>query len=168
MWPHRFTASQYSIRLGEYNLKAPDAGESEVFRVTEIKTHPSFSGVGFYNDVALFRMDHDARYTEYVQPVCLPSGGQRGQSFVGDTPTIIGWGTTRYGRRPSFVIVLHFLSRSFHRLPRCARIWLPLFLYCVSPPVDPIFWHRPISDFVTRLHRIIMARNRLLMTRSVS
>ena len=95
---NRFRASQYTARFGEYNLRGTDPGESEIFQISEIRVHPQFTGTGFYNDLALFKLERPVRFTEYIQPICLPSDSQRQDSFVGQVPTIVGWGTTYYGK----------------------------------------------------------------------
>ena len=94
---NRFKANQYTARFGEYNLRTVDPGESEIFQISEIRVHPQFTGTGFYNDLALFRLEKPVRFTDYIQPICLPSQIQRSEEFVGQVPTIVGWGTTYYG-----------------------------------------------------------------------
>lgn len=93
----RFRASQYTARFGEYNLRVTDPGESEIYQISEIRIHPQFTGTGFYNDLALFKLERPVRFSDYIQPICLPSNTLRQDSFVGQVPTIVGWGTTYYG-----------------------------------------------------------------------
>ena len=54
---------------------------------------------GFYNDLALFRLSRPVELNEYVVPVCLPVEYEDRplDSLVGQTPSVIGWGTTFYG-----------------------------------------------------------------------
>lgn len=78
-------------------MRQTDPGESEIFRISEIRVHPQFTGTGFYNDLALFKLEHPVRFTDYIQPICLPTFSQRQETYVGQVPTIVGWGTTRYG-----------------------------------------------------------------------
>lgn len=98
----RFRASQYTARFGEYNLRTTDPGESEIFQISEIRIHPQFTGTGFYNDLALFKLERPVSFSDYIQPICLPSNVQRTESFVGQVPTIVGWGTTYYGENIFF------------------------------------------------------------------
>lgn len=100
----RFRASQYTARFGEYNLRVTDPGESEIFQISEIRIHPQFTGTGFYNDLALFKLERPVSFSDYIQPICLPSNSQRTESFIGQVPTIVGWGTTYYGGRESTVL----------------------------------------------------------------
>ena len=94
----RFRASQYTVTFGEFDLKKADVGQSQSFKVSEIRVHPRFSGTGFYNDLALFKLERPVRFTQYIQPICLPAQSQRRETFVAQVPTIVGWGTTYYGR----------------------------------------------------------------------
>lgn len=67
------------------------------FKVAEIKAHPQFSRVGFYNDIAILELDGQARKTKYVIPLCLPPPQLRNEKFAGKRTTVVGWGTTYYG-----------------------------------------------------------------------
>jgi len=100
----RFRASQYTVTFGDYDLRSQDEGQSEPFQVSEIRVHPRFTGTGFYNDLALFKLSKPVRFTQHIQPICLPSQAQRRDTFVGQVPTIIGWGTTYYGGRESTLL----------------------------------------------------------------
>lgn len=69
-------------------------------RVLSIRPHPEFISHGFYNDVALLKLDRPVDFTEYILPVCLPSTDMARQPLdhmVGQTPSVIGWGSTAYG-----------------------------------------------------------------------
>jgi len=100
----RFRASQYTVTFGEFDLKKADVGQSQSFKVSEIRVHPRFSGTGFYNDLALFKLERPVRFTQYIQPICLPAQSQRRETFVAQVPTIVGWGTTYYGGRESTLL----------------------------------------------------------------
>lgn len=86
-------------------MRTVDPGESEIFQISEIRIHPQFTGTGFYNDLALFKLERPVRFNEYIQPICLPSNSQRQESFVGQVPTIVGWGTTYYGKTFDMIVV---------------------------------------------------------------
>lgn len=40
--------------------------------MTEVRAHPRFSRVGFYNDIAIMVLDRPARKSKFVIPICLP------------------------------------------------------------------------------------------------
>lgn len=68
------------------------------FKVTEIRAHPQFSRIGFYNDIAILVLDKPARKSKYVIPLCLPPPELRTEKFAGKRTTVVGWGTTYYGK----------------------------------------------------------------------
>lgn len=48
-----FAARQFSVRLGDIDLSSDHEPSAPVtFKVTDIRAHPRFSRVGFYNDIA--------------------------------------------------------------------------------------------------------------------
>ncbi|TRY69152.1 hypothetical protein TCAL_02181 [Tigriopus californicus] len=92
-----FKPSQFTIRIGEWDLADQDS-YSEEFRVVDYKAHPSFRPNGFYNDVAVFKLDQPVDFSAHIQPICLPlSDRQRTKTFVNELPVALGWGTTYYG-----------------------------------------------------------------------
>lgn len=94
----RFSPRQFTIRLGDIDLQREDEPSNPItVRVADIKTHPKFSRVGFYNDIALFYLDNPVRKSRYVIPLCLPPPALRKDHFAGQRPTVVGWGTTYYG-----------------------------------------------------------------------
>ena len=62
---NRFRPSQFTVKLGEWDLKDNDIYSQE-FRVVEITAHPDFKANGFYNDVAIFKLDQPVYFNEYV------------------------------------------------------------------------------------------------------
>ena len=93
----RFRSSRFTVKFGEFLLTNTDPGESQVYQVIDVKIHPNFSYRGFYNDLALLRLDRPVEFNEYVQPICLPSSSQSTKAFVGEVATVAGWGSTYYG-----------------------------------------------------------------------
>ena len=59
----RFRPSQFTVKLGEWDLKDSDIYSQE-FRIVEITAHPDFKANGFYNDVAIFKLDQPAYFNE--------------------------------------------------------------------------------------------------------
>ena len=48
-----FAARQFTVRLGDIDLSSDQEPSAPVtFKVTDIRAHPRFSRVGFYNDIA--------------------------------------------------------------------------------------------------------------------
>lgn len=85
-------------------MKRNDEPSSPItFKVSEIRAHPQFSRVGFYNDIAVLVLDKPARKSKYVIPLCLPPPELRNEKFAGRKTTVVGWGTTFYGGKESTV-----------------------------------------------------------------
>lgn len=101
---YRFPPHQFTVRLGDIDLKRSDEPSAPVtFKVTDIKAHPQFSRIGFYNDIAILKLDKPARKSKYVIPLCLPPPDLRNEKFAGKRTTVVGWGTTYYGGKESTV-----------------------------------------------------------------
>lgn len=94
----RFNARQFTVRLGDVDLRRDDEPSSpETYHVVEVRGHKKFSRVGFYNDIAVLVLDRPVKRSKYVIPLCLPPKSARSETFVGQVPTVVGWGTTYYG-----------------------------------------------------------------------
>ncbi|KAG8229092.1 hypothetical protein J437_LFUL009561 [Ladona fulva] len=183
-----FSAKQFTVRLGDLDLKRDDElAAPETFGVVDVRAHPRFSRVGFYNDIAVLVLDRivggdlrrkdesntdeeedsegrgvvldegptseagepeeveeikfiddakaiplrfedieqeqdlggrnrrragirgegrgvkERRWSRYIAPICLPSERSRDETFTGQRPTVVGWGTTYYGGKESTV-----------------------------------------------------------------
>ena len=59
----RFRPSQFTVKVGEWDLSDADSYSKE-FRVISISAHPDFKPNGFYNDVAIFKLDQPVRFSE--------------------------------------------------------------------------------------------------------
>lgn len=91
-----FRPSQFTAKIGEWDLKDSDGYTREI-RIAEITAHPDFKPNGFYNDVAIFKLEQPVTFNQHIQPICLPTGPLRFRNFVGTQPMALGWGTTYYG-----------------------------------------------------------------------
>lgn len=59
--------------MGDIDLSTDAEPSAPVtFKVLEVRAHPRFSRVGFYNDIAIMVLDRPVRKSKYVIPVCLP------------------------------------------------------------------------------------------------
>ena len=79
------------------------------FRVRFIHPHPNFKRHGYFNDIALIKLSRSAEFTPYILPVCLPPLSVELSpldSLVGQTPSVIGYGSTHYG---NIFKTFHFL-----------------------------------------------------------
>lgn len=101
----RFAPRQFTVRLGDIDLSTDSEPSAPVtFKVTEVRAHPRFSRVGFYNDIAIMVLDRPVRKSKYVIPVCLPKPNfVPTERLIGRRATVVGWGTTYYGGKESTV-----------------------------------------------------------------
>lgn len=128
---NRFAARQFTVRLGDIDLSTDREPSAPVtFKVSEVRAHPRFSRVGFYNDIAILVLEGAVRKSKYVIPVCMPQPGliphkerlpgtcnlihfltsisyssihASDLSCAGRRASVVGWGTTYYGGKESTV-----------------------------------------------------------------
>ncbi|KAG5679646.1 hypothetical protein PVAND_009203 [Polypedilum vanderplanki] len=97
-----FAARQFTVRLGDVDLSVDhEPSDPVTYKVKEIRAHPRFSRVGFYNDIAIMVLDQPVRKSRYVIPICLPKPTIQKDRLIGRRATIVGWGTTYYGGKES-------------------------------------------------------------------
>ena len=98
-FPFSFAARQFTVRLGDIDLERDDEPSSPAtYKVKNIRAHPKFSRVGFYNDIAILELNRPVRKTPYIVPICIPQVRHKNDQFAGARPTVVGWGTTYYGK----------------------------------------------------------------------
>lgn len=92
------------MRLGDIDLSHDGEPSAPVtVRVKEVRAHPRFSRVGFYNDIAVLVLEQPVRKSKYVIPICLPQPNLKRERLVTRRATVVGWGTTYYGGKESTV-----------------------------------------------------------------
>ena len=99
------------LRLAEYDRTVFE-GYEEYVVPDQIHTHPGYvigniASPGYY-DVALMHLKQRLRFSDRVQPVCLPSEDTQFQ--VGKVCTVSGWGATSTGSNATFSKVLQQLQ----------------------------------------------------------
>lgn len=103
-----FAARQFTVRLGDIDLERDDEPSTPAtYTVKNIRAHPKFSRVGFYNDIAILELSKPVRKTPYITPICIPQVRHKTEQFAGARPTVVGWGTTYYGNRVSILYKSH-------------------------------------------------------------
>ncbi|KAF2366299.1 Serine proteases trypsin domain [Trinorchestia longiramus] len=105
-----FNPQQFTVRLGDHNIFSHNddhLSDPSTLRVANIKPHPDFKARGFYNDVALIKLADEVLFNDYTAPICLPPPEMavRGlDDLVGQSPTVIGYGSTHYDGTESPVL----------------------------------------------------------------
>uniref|UniRef100_A0A336LYA5 CSON007921 protein n=1 Tax=Culicoides sonorensis TaxID=179676 RepID=A0A336LYA5_CULSO len=61
------------VRLGEFDkYRTDDDARVEDFTIVQNIPHPAYKSNSHYNDIALFKLDRNAKLGPYVRPLCLP------------------------------------------------------------------------------------------------
>ncbi|GJQ74216.1 CLIPB9 [Trypoxylus dichotomus] len=102
----RVVGALYKVRLGEWNADTdPDCFGGGAFKVCtekpqdfgieQVLRHPDYieQVKDWYHDIALIRMDRNARFSKYVSPVCTPEPSSD-QITDNDNLIVVGWGST--------------------------------------------------------------------------
>ncbi|XP_059618458.1 serine proteinase stubble-like isoform X2 [Phlebotomus argentipes] len=89
-------ASQLLIYLGKYSLLQWNGPEEDV-KVSEIIIHPNYENEKFYSDLAIVKLKTEARFSEYVRPVCLWPFNKELRSIVNKIGTVPGFGYNEHG-----------------------------------------------------------------------
>lgn len=76
------------MRLGDIDLLSEKEESSPItIKVKEVRAHPRFSRVGFYNDIAVLVLEENVRKNKYVIPVCLPQPTLKKSRLPGERHT---------------------------------------------------------------------------------
>lgn len=97
-----YTKGTYMVRIGDHNTEALEQAEIDIF-IEDYFIHEQFRvGHHMNNDIALVLLKTPIRFSEYVQPVCLPTKNQPYQE--GMDCTISGWGSSQFGSKGKKII----------------------------------------------------------------
>ncbi|KAJ8708808.1 hypothetical protein PYW08_010190 [Mythimna loreyi] len=73
--------SRLVARLGEYDLYSKEdcvrgvcADPTVRINVADIIVHPEYDRLNKLHDIAILRLEEDAPYTDFIRPICLPTG----------------------------------------------------------------------------------------------
>lgn len=96
-----FPKGAYLIRLGDHHAEIVEDSEIEVF-IDNWIIHEDFrKGQHMNNDIAVILLKSPIQFTNYIQPVCLPSRDTYYEP--GRNCTISGWGSIQYGKSSRFL-----------------------------------------------------------------
>uniref|UniRef100_A0A8C9SAF6 Hepsin n=1 Tax=Scleropages formosus TaxID=113540 RepID=A0A8C9SAF6_SCLFO len=107
-FPERYRhVGRWRVLLGSI-YKAPTHNSVHIAEVQTVVFHSSYLPFVDPNvddnsrDIAVLALTNRLQFTEYIQPVCLPTYGQR--LIDGQMGTVTGWGNTEYYGQPSEVL----------------------------------------------------------------
>jgi len=89
-----FTQDQISVRLGEYDFTTQGETGEQTYKLSWMKMHENYDPKTFENDIAILKLNQDAKFTQSVQPACLPVNDLE---YNGVKATVAGWGTIYFG-----------------------------------------------------------------------
>ena len=84
--------------LGESKIKVL-IGDGSKVAVSTITDDPLYNINTDQNDFSILTLAQAVTFSDKVSPACLPSDGT--QDYAGQEATVIGWGITEDGSRPS-------------------------------------------------------------------
>lgn len=95
------------VRLGEYDTQGnPDciqeqggydcADDAKEIDVQKILIHPFYqeNSTNQHHDIALLRTTEEIKYTNYIQPLCIPTEKLDAGIVPGKRMSLAGWGAT--------------------------------------------------------------------------
>jgi len=83
--------TMFTIRLGEHDWYTREGSEVDI-QVSRVVRHPGYNPRTFVNDIAMLKLSRPVQYTQYIRPVCLPTGNPQ----VGSNCVLTGWGKIRH------------------------------------------------------------------------
>lgn len=91
-----FPKGAYFIRLGDHHSEVYEDSEVEIF-IEDWFTHEEFrKGQHMNNDIAVILLKQPIQFSNYIQPICLPTSDAI--YAAGRNCTISGWGSIQYGK----------------------------------------------------------------------
>ncbi|CAH2330716.1 serine protease 27-like, partial [Pelobates cultripes] len=88
------SVDKFKILIGYYNLTQPTSN-SVVVLVKSYTIHPSYSSDTNFGDIAVVELKHPVNFTNYIQPICVPSSNE---TFPGGKMCwVTGWGDIQSG-----------------------------------------------------------------------
>jgi secreted trypsin-like serine protease len=68
-----YNPSQFTVLLGAHNIILEDEPNRVIAQVKSVKPHEKYDANGVINDVAILQLTDPVTFSQYVQPICLPT-----------------------------------------------------------------------------------------------
>ncbi|KAG8196781.1 hypothetical protein JTE90_014513 [Oedothorax gibbosus] len=98
--PEDLRSASFVVMLGTHTIRETGAEHT----VTSVIRHPGYDRRFYYNDIALLKLARPVAFSNYVMPVCLPTGPMTDSDLIGKRVTVMGWGDESYGGKTSRVL----------------------------------------------------------------
>jgi hypothetical protein len=90
-----FVLDQVQVRLGEYDFDQQGETGDQTYTLEYMRMHEAYNNKTFENDIAILKTSQPVRFSQSVQPACLPAS--RGINYENEVATVTGWGTIYFG-----------------------------------------------------------------------
>lgn len=85
--------------MGELDLDSQtEDADPHDYEIADQIVHPKYLASSLYNDIALFKLNTDVRFSDYIRPVCLYTLLDLPKEKLNDL-IASGWGATGYGKK---------------------------------------------------------------------
>lgn len=128
-----YNTGDLRVRAGVHNRSRINHHEQQFLRITKIITHPKYHWGKNNYDVALLKLKHSAKMTNYVGTICLPKA--KSAPTTGTRCVATGWGHTKLDGPLSDVlqeVVVPIVSRSRCNRPEAYNRRLPKNTLCAG------------------------------------
>ncbi|KAG8187277.1 hypothetical protein JTE90_019166 [Oedothorax gibbosus] len=96
---------QLRVRLGAHDLRLNSEPDAIEVGVDAVRRHEQFDPRTYKNDITVLRLSRPVRFTDKIQPVCLPYDSLRTDDLTSKTSTVTGFGTTSFNGAASDVLM---------------------------------------------------------------
>ena len=85
------STTSLKVVIGEHKTKYDELNRVDVSQIID---HPDYNSVTMNNDFSILKLAEPVKYSDKVQPACLPNN--RREKYVGEKATVTGWGALSY------------------------------------------------------------------------
>jgi len=83
--------SSFEVVIGAHEVRNPSEEGHLETTTRKAFVHPDWDSFNLANDMAILKVDK-ITFNEFASPICLPPKSEVGETFVGETMTVSGWG----------------------------------------------------------------------------
>ena len=94
---YRMNANRFKVKLGGHRRNMTNELTANEVPVAKIIYHNGFSYATFAHDLALIKLSNNINYTDYIRPICLPTGDNGILKSIHSKAIVAGWGKLQQG-----------------------------------------------------------------------
>lgn len=80
------------VRAGTLNIFRGAVPYRAMVQPRDTRQHENYDKETLRNDIGLVYLQNPIRFNTLMQPIPLPTRPQASSTFVGESPTVVGWG----------------------------------------------------------------------------